>query len=437
MNQKYHDFIKAGAKQGTFVVSLSLLATIIGSSATHGVAKMAYDIGFPAFWWLGVGSICLILQSIFLSKKIRLINNNGQSAVSLPDIAKIIVGKYAGMFCAITIAIAWIGVVAAQFSALAQLCNELLPLSNGLNIKIWLAFCIFTIFYIATGGQKSIMRTDVLQTILLFIAILVCVLILADDKSVSFFTHNLNLTNEKFTNLSLANMILLVGGAYFLGPDMVSRNLSSKDADTAKRSSYISGILLAFFAIGIVFIGMWAKNENLQGQNILFIIIKDYLPNWAAILFGIGLICALISSADTCLMSAASILDHDLLGNKFGEPSVKRLRISIILLGLIALIFANYYNDIIKLLLMSYTIYTPGIVIPLSIAILMYKKKKVNQKIWLTAAILGGLCGVINTFKPIEGINFALLGMAISAIVVLFSLEKINEVNHGKSNGIN
>lgn len=67
----FPSFIIAGRKQSTAVTLFSLMATMIGGSATLGVAANGYENGFPAFWWLAVGSFGLMLQAFFISGKVR------------------------------------------------------------------------------------------------------------------------------------------------------------------------------------------------------------------------------------------------------------------------------------------------------------------------------------------------------------------------------
>ena len=53
----FSNFAVAGKKQTSFVVILSLLATIIGASTTMGITTTVYNIGFPGIWRLLFGAI--------------------------------------------------------------------------------------------------------------------------------------------------------------------------------------------------------------------------------------------------------------------------------------------------------------------------------------------------------------------------------------------
>ena len=47
---RFVDYIAAGQDRGSLAVFLTLMATMLGASATLGVAAKAEAIGFPAIW---------------------------------------------------------------------------------------------------------------------------------------------------------------------------------------------------------------------------------------------------------------------------------------------------------------------------------------------------------------------------------------------------
>ena len=65
--------------------------------------------------------------------------------------------------------------------------------------------------------------------------------------------NSVELVNENFKWTDLIIQFFVVGGAYLLGPDVVSRNLLAKDGKTAKRASLISGIILFVFSCYYLF----------------------------------------------------------------------------------------------------------------------------------------------------------------------------------------
>ena len=137
-----------------------------------------------------------------------------------------------------------------------------------------------------------------------------------------------------------------------------------------------------------------------------------------AVLLCLALMATLISSADTCLINAATIIEHDLLKRN----NVKELRFIVLIMGIASLFIALVRSDIIDLLLGAYSIYSPGIVFPLLVAIVSYKKRKINKTLWLAAVILGGIMGFINSYFMIGPKYLPLLGMGLSLVLSLVSV---------------
>ncbi|WP_054697911.1 sodium:solute symporter family transporter [Desulfosarcina cetonica] len=86
--QDFNDYVLAGRRQKLAIVTVSLMASMIGSGSTIGLADKAFSKGFPAIWFLAVGGIGLILQAWLLSEKVR-----ASKAVTLPDLAQKTMGS--------------------------------------------------------------------------------------------------------------------------------------------------------------------------------------------------------------------------------------------------------------------------------------------------------------------------------------------------------
>ena len=424
----FTDYAVAGRIQGTFAVTMSLLATVVGASTTIGITDTVYGIGFPGIWWLAFGAIGLILQSIFISKKVR-----ETKADTLPDLARITVGKSAEMIIALIIVISWLGVIAGQLVAM----NSLISFATGRSDKwLFVIVSIVVIAYTMIGGQTSVVKTDKLQFIVIVLGIILCCgylyLVRGDDSS--SVANNIQLINENYRPMNLLNQFFVIGGVYFLGPDIISRNFISKDETIAKKSAMIAGICLFIFSIFITLIGMWARYnitpEDL-GDSKTLMYIANILPKFISVPLIFGLLSAILSSTDTCLINASSIFVKDILK----KESVKYIRITVVVIGLFATALAVLgRGDIMSLLTGAYSIYTPGIIFPLLIAIICHSKNGVKTGIWIAAVILGGLFGLVGTYFSsvltalnLPGFissNLTLIGMGVSLILSLLSIKR-------------
>lgn len=416
------DFAVAGKRQSQLVVTLSLIATIIGASATVGVMGRVSSIGFPAFWWLGVGSIGLILQAVLISEKIRAMDAN-----TVPDLVEKLVGRGGSAIVALIIVIAWPGIVASQILAMSSILAVITGREN--NKALMLIVAIAVIVYTTIGGQLSVVKTDSLQAVIMGTAFVATFIYLftgaGGDNSLVF--DKVELLNDSYTFKDLIIQLFIVGGTYLLGPDVISRNFVAKDGKTAKRSAFISAFILIVFSGIIVLTGLWIINNagDLNGANPLIYIISEILPKPIAVLLALGLLSTILSSADTCLVNISSILEIDILKrNKVWE-----IRLFAVLIGAIAVVIAFFKGDIIAMLTGAYSVYAPGVVFPLFVAIMAYKKRSIVKPLWIVAVLGGGICGFINTYVDASLVYLPITGMAISLVLSLASVALGKSIN--------
>ena len=493
--KNFTEYAVAGKRQTTPAVVLTLLATIFGASATIGIVDTTYTMGFPAIWWLWFGALGLLLQALFISKKVRALD-----ADTLPHAAGMLVGPVAQRVIALVIAISWIGVIAGQFVALGSIVSYLTGAQSQI---VLIAVCVLAIAYTALGGQTSVVRTDKIQFYILAAGLVVACAFLffaADGNSTEPLQH-FELLNEKYTPATLITQLFVVGGVFFLGPDIMSRNLLSKDAPTAKRAAAIAGVCMAVLALVVVLIGLWAKYNVEAGAagstKMLVYLMNNAMPAPVGLVLALALLSAILSSTDTCLINASSIFVKDLLlpvlrknsptaaaskvedaareasnethskrcadgkrhtnsvevqrkGEEGENREVFLVRATVVVIGALAATFAfSGTGDIITILSNAYSVYTPGVIFPLTLAILCYGKCEICTGVWIAAVAAGGVCGLVGAYAPtyapalISALpaalseNLTLIGMGASLLLALASVKwrttfhkKIHQHNH-------
>ena len=409
---KYLDFIAAGQKCGAVAVFLTLMATILGASATLGVAAKSETIGFPAAWWLFSGAAGLALQGFVLSARIR-----ESGARTLPELAGLKVGPAAQRLVAAVIGISWPAVVAAQLVAFASLWNAMAG-TGGMLLPV--VVCAATVvLYTLAGGQRAVVRTDGPQMIILAVGFggLFLWIFTGRCGGEPVPAEAIRLFSPDFGPREAAFSILTVGGAYFLGPDIASRSLVARDGRTARRAALAAAPALLVFGAAIALAGMWA-GANAPGAGNPILRIAARLPMALRICLVAGLFCAILSSIDTCLMNAAAIVSGDLIGAR----SVRATRIAVAVIGLAATALALVGGDIIGILLKAYSIYTPGVVCPLAVAVIA---GRAERRLWLAAVAVGGVCGIVGALVPHLDIMPA-VGMGISLLMAIFASRRIS-----------
>ncbi len=416
----FQDFVLAGRRQGVSMVSFSLMASCIGGSATVGVVGMAYALGFPAFWWLGSGAAGLLILGFFLANKLR-----KYDASTLPDLAGALLGKRTRPLVSLIIVPAWLGITAAQFVAIAKILQPL----TGMDQTMTIMACAFTVTVYATlGGQLSVLKTDFWQFLILSAALIASMGYLYVSQPLPLSAFKMEFLNAQFSAHKLAYYMLIMGGSYVVCPMLFSRLFTARTPRTARLATLGASLGLVAMSLVITAIGLWAAFylpgiEN--GDNVLTGAIVGQLPGILRVLLIFGLLAAITSSADSCLLTVGSIIEHDL----FGKRRVGNIRLQILVCGILSALIAWRQPDIIGLLLDATTIFTAGVVAPVAVGLIAAPRRQMSQS-WAMAAVLGG--GILGIWSGYNGnIDLAMLGVGLSAALsvggVLFGAQEAPE----------
>jgi SSS family solute:Na+ symporter len=425
---------KAGSQNGFFVahrraglafIAGSFIATAVGGSVTVGMAGLGFGQGLTGVWWLLVGSIGLIILGIFFARRVR-----GAALYTLPELTERLYDRRVGLAASILIVVAWIGVVAGQIVAAGKVMSIL---GMG-SADLWMViFTAVFVTYTVIGGQLSVIRTDLIQAIVVYSGIfIVLALVLPQVGGLSGL--KLSLPQDSFSFpvsaqfgwKALLSLLILVGATYVVGPDIYSRLFCAKDEKTAQRAASVSAISFVPVAFAVVLIGMGARvlYPQISPEQAFPQIIGGVLSPWLGGLVLAALIAALMSSADTCLLSQGVILTQDVIKQFLPSLSERRTilltRLNIIILGLLALGLALILNGVISSLLFAYTVFTCGLVVPV-IAGFYKEKLKVTPQGALAALAGGGLIGLIGKIPGLDiplKEDLGLIGFGVSAVLL-------------------
>ncbi len=391
-------------------VALSIIASCVGASATLGVIGKAFAIGVPAFWWLGAGAAGLAALALLLAEKVR-----ESGAYTLPQLTESFLGKSARPAISMVIVVAWLAILAAQFVALKGVLVSMTALSEGTCLGISFALIVLH----TLGGQGVIIRLDGLQSLLILSGVVMAL--------AGVWAHNpgwtgkvrLELVNSAFGFSDMLFYLFVVGANYLVCPMLFGRLLSAKDEKAARRGGLQAALGLAGCSVLIVCVGL-ACNGLIPAstpQDEVFIKVLDtVLPTWMRLVILLTLVSAIVSSADACLITAATVLSYDLLGREDRRTA----HLCVTALGAVGVAVSLMGKSILEFLLMAYDLYACGVVVPVFIGLLC-KKKAVPRPRFVCAAILGGgLCGVISSLTG-QGF-YSYLGMGFAGLATLMGM---------------
>ena len=428
------DFFVAGRRGSTLFITGSLLATIVGGSATVGMAGRSFDWGLTGIWWLLVGSIGLVVLGIFFARKVREFG-----LYTLPGLVEKQYDGRVALAGSALIVVAWIGIIAGQIVAAGTIMSVL---GIGDPILWMVIFSGVFIVYTILGGQQAIIRTDTIQTVIIFAGIFGGLAFLLSN--LGGFTGLKNSLppeqfafplSSKFGGYDLIKFLLLVGLTYTVGPDMYSRLFCARDGRVARKSVFWTAFLIIPFALGITLIGMGASAlfPEIAAEQAFPTVIKEVLPPFMGGVVLAALLCAVMSSADTCLLSASTILTVDVIKRfkpALGQQQVLSIsRWGIVVLGLGSLALALALKGVINALLFAYTVYTAGIILPVIAG--FYRERLKLTPLGALAAVIGG--GTAALISKIMDIKYLDLGSLLIGAILLFGVSFIdNAIKTGK-----
>jgi SSS family solute:Na+ symporter len=415
------DFFVAGRKGSSLFITGSLLATIVGGSATVGMAGLGFTQGLTGVWWLLVGSIGLVVLGLFLARKVREFG-----LYTLPELVEKQYDRRMALAASVLIVVAWVGIIAGQIIASGKIMSVL-----GIGDPVWWMVLFTAVFvtYTILGGQYAVIRTDSVQTVIIFAGIFGgLALLLSHLGGLGGLEASLPPEqfafplSAKFGGWQLTKFLLLVGLTYVVGPDMYSRLFCARDGRTAKVSVLWAALFLVPIAFGITLIGMGASAlfPQISSEQALPMVVKEVLPPFVGGIVLAALLCAVMSSADTTLLSASTILTVDIIGkfkSSLSQGQVLSLsRWMVVVLGLASLVLALVLKGIIDALLFAYTIYTCGLILPV-IAGFYKNRLKVTPAGGLAAIIGGGSAALISKLFDIKYLD---LGGLLISVFLLF-----------------
>ena len=419
------DYYLAGKRGNLWQITGSLLATILGSSAILGTADLTLTQGWAASWLLLSASAGLFLL-VPVSMKIRY-----KGKYTLPQMIGDFYGSEAKMISSFIISFAWIGIIAAQIIGAAKIMTGFTGLDYSLGV--WGAGAVF-IFYTIIGGQISVLKTDLYQSVIIIFGILITALYILFIEPVSpLKMTTLNFPfNEGFHPFDLIVLILTYSSTFIVGPDIYSRIFCAKDEQIARKSVLISAIVLIPFSLCITFLGVFSAYKfpelHQQKGSVLIQVMQSALPDWGVGLLIAALLSAVMSSGSTALMTSSTIISDPISKGLVQKNSRRNTKIIMLIIGLLSILLSLGVQSIIQSLLIALTIFSGSFIVPTIAGLFNYKASKIRSG---TAMVAGGaiaLTGKIIALNWNNRIGNSLIIMAFVVNAMILFIGKSNKL---------
>ncbi|MDP0488142.1 MAG: sodium:solute symporter family protein [Fusobacterium sp. JB019] len=378
------DFFIAGKNAGVLQVSGSLLASILGSSAIIGSVNFAFIKGWAGSWLL----LCAALGMTLLYPLINYIKDF--KGFNLPEMLGNFYGNNVKQLASLLIPIAWTGIVASQIMGAAKIISILTKFdyTHGVIISGFV-FIVYTIL----GGQLSIIKTDFIQFLFIILGIVTTYIYISPYP---ITINPLPMINTNFTPMDILVMILSYSTTFIVGPDIYSRLFCAKDDKVMKKSIIITVLVLLPLAYILTRIGIYGQeifsNTDVASNSILLLIAKTKLPNIVSVTLYFALLSAVISSADTTLLTASSLFTQVFTKDLHNQKSIFFTRILTVIFGIFSILIAIKMKYILSTLLSALAIYSGAFIIPTFAGLFGFRAK---EKVVILAILTGGIIALI------------------------------------------
>ncbi len=195
---------------------------------------------------------------------------------------------------------------------------------------------------------------------------------------------------------------------------LFSRMMSAKNVTVARRAGFLGALGIVLTAFVIVMIGVEARAflpPETSPDNILTGLVQTLSPT-TQVVFLLVMLSTILSSADSCLVTAATVASRDFLGSKI----VRLTRYAVFVFGFAALLLGTTGHSIWGLLLMVNVVYVCAVVPPAFVALIspmpIHRTRLLMTIICATVLAIAGevtdhtpglrSLGVVDRWNPME-----------------------------------
>jgi SSS family solute:Na+ symporter len=217
-------------------------------------------------------------------------------------------------------------------------------------------------------------------------------------------------------------------------PQIFSRFYTAKNEKSLKNAMILYPVVVSFLFLFPVLIGVWAHGAGVfpeNTDNVLPLMVERFAqPVYAFVM--IGALAALMSTADSQLLSLSTMLSRDIPFNKkrFSEISVGKILVVVLTIFAIIFVVVGYDTSVgIMGTLVKTTFSGLAVLCPTTIAVLYWKR--VTKYGCIASILIGEACVFLFQYQVLPSFGFlsAIWAILISIIVlVLVSLVTKNKI---------
>lgn len=415
------EYLVAGRNLPFAVFFPCLAAVILGGGSTFGSASKAYEFGLSGAWPTLMFGLGVVAIGLFLAKKLN--------RLKVYTLSEMLERRYAHGTRYVSAAISafyTVMIAVVQIVALGTVLKALL--GWDLNTAIIIGGLI-TMAYTLMGGMIAITITDVIQFILMTAGI--CILIPTGISQAGGWDALVTQVPPEFftmTNVSGQRMLsyfLLLFLGIMIGQEIWQRVFTARTEDIAKKGAIAAGLYSIFWglAMGICGILAYVLVPNLSSNaEALPQLVLEVLPVGLSGLVLAALMSALMSTVDSTILGAATLVTNDILRPtlKFDDEAEMRVsRYATAVISIIVIILGVWVGDVWTALDTAYAYLSGCIFVPVMAAFFW---KRANWQGALSSIIISAIVVTTTIFNTgpsaLEPILYGMLSGVISLVLI-------------------
>jgi SSS family solute:Na+ symporter len=430
------DYFLANRTFGPLILFFTLAATNFSAFTFLGFAGRAYTSGFGQYGIMGFGTAIMAIMFYVIGRKVWRLGKEKHYITPPELIGDRFNSISLRLLFMLVMVIFTIPYLATQAIGAGLIINYMVP---EITWQIGAIITMIVIMiYVLSGGMRGSGWTDVVQGLIMIIAMTLAVVFIAislggfEAANTAAYSANQELFSrpgggEFFLPQIWFSFMLLWIFADPMFPQIFSRFYTAKEEKSLKMSMILYPIIVSFLFLFPVLIGVWARGAGLEiaagsEDMVVSMMVASYGPSFIFAFVMVGALAALMSTADSQLLSLSTMLSRDIPRKKKRVSEILFGKILIIILSLFAIIFvvAGYDSKVgIMGTLVSTTFSGLAVLCPTAIAALYWKRA---TKYGCISSIIIGEISIIlfqYSFFPTFGFLSAIWAILIAIVVLI------------------
>ena len=433
------DHFLANRSLGSFVLFLTLYATAYSGNSLLGYPGAAYRRGFEFIMATGF-MMAVVVCFHALVPKLRPLAVRHHFVTPGDYLRVRFTGPWARVlrwWIAMLMCLALANFLLAQLKAMGEVASLVTDgrISYAMGV-VGLAAVI--LFYETRGGMRAVAWTDAAQGIVMLIGLAALFAwLLSESGGLEAITRAVDLKRPSATALPSAavciqwfSTILLMGLASVLYPQAIQRVFAAESGQALKRSFAAMTFMplvttLVVTLIGIAAIARFDLQTAVDSDGVVPLLLRDWgaaggLSMAASLLVFLGALSAIMSTADSCLLSLGSLLARDALGQQESHAAATRLGKMLAAATLLATIPFALQRDLTLWRLIELKMELLIQCVPAFLLALHWRGLRTGPV--LLGAVVGTLFSVgltLNGVTRIEGLHVGVVGCAINTLIAV------------------